>query len=71
MFSERVYRALLVVYPREFRREYGDLMTQFVRDRMRHDGRGIQGLLTWLHVLVDLATSALNEHLRGSWHGAQ
>ncbi len=69
MFSERVYRALLVVYPREFRREYGDLMTQFVRDRMRHDGRGIQGLMTWLHVLVDLATSALNEHLRGAGMG--
>ena len=69
MFPERVYRALLVVYPREFRREYGDLMTQFVRDRMRHDGRGIRGLVMWRHVLADLATSALREHLGGAGMG--
>ncbi|MCY4616453.1 MAG: hypothetical protein OXC71_08710, partial [Chloroflexi bacterium] len=69
MFPERVYRALLVVYPREFRREYGDLMTQFVRDRMRHDGRGIRGLVMWIHVLADLATSALREHLGGAGMG--
>ena len=69
MFAERVYRALLVVYPREFRREYGDLMTQFVRDRMRHDGRGIRGLVMWIHVLADLARSALREHLGGAGMG--
>ena len=66
MFSERVYRALLVAYPREFRREYGDLMTQFVRDRMRRDGKGIRGLMIWAHVLSDVATSALREHVRGA-----
>ena len=66
MFSERVYRALLVAYPREFRREYGDLMTQFVRDRMRRDGKGIRGLMIWAHVLSDLATSALRERVRGA-----
>ena len=69
MFSERVYRALLVAYPREFRREYGDLMTQFVRDRMRRDGKGIRGLMIWAHVLSDVATSALREHVRGAGMG--
>ena len=66
MVSERVYRALLVAYPREFRQEYGELMIQFFRDRMRFDGRGIRGLFMWMHLISDLTTSALRERTGGS-----
>ncbi len=32
MISEKLYRALLVVYPSEHRREYGEPMVQLFRD---------------------------------------
>lgn len=63
MFSERVYRALLVAYPREFRGEYGELMVQFFRDRMRCDGKGTRGLIVWMQWISDLALSAFREHI--------
>ena len=65
MFSEGVYRVLLVAYPREFRREYGELMVQFFRDRMRCDGRGLRRLVIWTQLLFDLAASAVREHAGG------
>ena len=34
-WSQRVYRALLLVYPREFRREYGPQMEQAFGDLYR------------------------------------
>ncbi len=65
MLSERVYRALLVAYPREFRGEYGELMTQFFRDRMRYDGNGVRRLILWMRLIFDLAASAFKEHMGG------
>lgn len=65
MFSERVYRALLVAYPRQFRSEYGELMIQFFRDRMRHDGGGARGLIIWMQFIFDLASSVFREHTGG------
>ncbi len=65
MLSERVYRALLVAYPRDFRGEYGDLMVQFYRDRMRCDGRGARGWVVWMQLISDLAVSAFKEHSGG------
>ena len=62
MLSERLYRALLFAYPGEHRREYGDLMVQLFRDRMRRDGGGLGVLKVWLAMIVDLVTSALKEH---------
>ena len=42
MISERVYRALLLAYPSEHRREYGEPMAQLFADspghRQRHPG---------------------------------
>ena len=66
MVSERLYGALLSAYPREFRREYGELMIQFFRDRMRFDGGGVRGLIIWIQLVFDLAASALREHTGGS-----
>ena len=65
MLSERVYRALLVVYPKEYRREYGELMVQMFRDRMRYDGGRFRGPVIWMQIISDLAVSAIEEHRRG------
>jgi putative ABC transport system permease protein len=55
--SERLYRVLLRLYPREFRDEYGGEMSALFRDRYAH-GR----LTLWLQVLGDLWFHAPREH---------
>ena len=69
LISEWVYRALLVLYPSEHRREYEEQMVQLFGDRMRRDGGGYRSAIVWLHILSDLFHSALNEHLErvGLW----
>ena len=52
MRGTRVYRALLLLYPRGFRREYGALMAQLHRDQRRDRGRR-----AWLTTLRDLLTT--------------
>ena len=52
MSSGRVYRALLHLYPRRFRREYGALMVQLHRDQRRDAGRR-----AWLTTGRDLFTT--------------
>ena len=64
MLSERLYRALLWIYPKEHRREYGELMVQLFRDRMRHDAGGFRWLVVWTQMISDLAVSAFEEHKR-------
>jgi len=59
--SERAYRALLLAYPEEFRREYGPQMEQAFGDlykeaRERGGRRGIARL--WMLTISDLATTA-------------
>lgn len=56
---ERGYRALLVLYPTEFRREYGDALTQFFGDDVRERGaaRG------WGRALSDLVVSVPVQHV--------
>ena len=66
MNSERVYRALLVVYPSEHRREYEDPMVQLFRDRMRRAGGGFRTPVVWVHMVFDLVCSAFMEHREGS-----
>ena len=71
--SEWVYRVLLILYPYEHRREYGEQMVQLFRDRMRRDGGGYRTAIVWFHILSDLLRSALNEHLErsGFWRGVR
>ncbi len=71
MLSEKLYRALLIAYPREHRREYGELMVQLFRDRMRRDGGGLKILRVWLAMIIDLVTSALKEHSNGEGMAAR
>ena len=60
----RAYGALVALYPREFRDEYGADMVQLARDACRDDP-------TWLvagRVLVDLAVSIPTQHLEAHVH---
>jgi hypothetical protein len=62
--SERVYHALLVLYPADFRRDYGQHMMQVFRDVCRdtYRQRGAAGLVTWwAEALFDLLQTALAE----------
>ncbi len=70
--SERVYRALLYLYPAEHRRECGPLMAQAFHDLARaawrrRGRRGLAGL--WLRTLADLARSVPREHLASEAQG--
>ena len=65
MISERLYRALLLVYPSEHRREYGEPMVQLFRDRMRRDGGGVKTPIVWMQMIFDLVCSASRGHKEG------
>jgi len=64
--NERVYAGLLRAYPAAFRRRYRDemvlLFTDQLRDARPAGGTGIAG--TWFRTILDLASSAIGEHLR-------
>ncbi len=63
-WSERVYTALLWLYPPTFRREYGPDMLQSFRDTLRDETRcrGRRGVLrTWAITLGDLVVSLPRE----------
>lgn len=76
MSSERVYRWLLFVYPREHRREYGELMVQLFLDRMRCEGKGFRGPVFWMQMILDLVGAAFKEckagvgYTKRMWVGA-
>jgi predicted permease len=57
-FAERVYRALLWLYPAEFRDQFGDELTDFFRDRRRHEPPGVR---FWMHTVADVITAATRE----------
>ena len=61
--SERVYRAMLLAYPAEHRRNYGDPMLGLFRDRLRRDGGGLGTVRVWVRVGPDLVGSAFIERL--------
>lgn len=67
LFSERLYAALLYLYPKEFRAVYGAQMRLTFRDACRATYRqnGVSGLLAlWLPTMLDLLKSALEERAR-------
>lgn len=62
--SERIYRSLLVVYPKQFRDAYGPHMVQVFRDLYREEVRrvGKAGLVRlWARTGLDLASTAVAE----------
>jgi len=64
---ERVYRALLRLYPKPFRTRFGDELVQLSGDLLREarERRGGRGdvTATWLRLLLDVALTAPAEHL--------
>ena len=66
MISERIYRSLLALYPKEHRLEYGELMVQLFIDRMRRDGGGVRTLTVWARMVGDLTINALKERKEGA-----
>lgn len=63
MTAERLYAALLHLYPSEFRDEYGDEMLAAFRELRRT--RGESPLRFWLFATSDVFTSAARQHLDG------
>jgi hypothetical protein len=67
LVSERLYRALLCLYPKKIRAAYGQQMRLTFRDacRVAYRRNGAGGLLVlWLPTLLDLFKSALEERAR-------
>ena len=68
VWSSRFYRALLLVFPAQFRRAYGDEMARDFRDLCRDAQRtsGARGVLAlWPGALRDLLLAASAEHVGG------
>ncbi|GMQ85047.1 MAG: hypothetical protein BMS9Abin07_0612 [Acidimicrobiia bacterium] len=61
--SERLYRTMLLAYPAEHRRRYGEPMAQLFRDRLRRDGGGLGTVRVWASVGPDLVGSVFIERL--------
>ncbi len=62
--SASVYRALLILYPADYRREYGTLMVQVFRDvaRDKYGRRGLIGMaLWWCSTLLDLTLTVIEQ----------
>lgn len=64
---ERVYRALLRLYPEPFRARFGDELVQLAGDLFRDARVGLNGergvAATWLRLLLDVALTAPAEYL--------
>lgn len=64
--SVRIYRAMLVAYPKKFRAHYETHMVQVFRDSFREAYRhhGMTGVIdVWLHTLLDLVFTSLMERI--------
>ena len=60
MLSKRLFRLMLLAYPRAFRLEYGSEMTQLFRDCYR-DVQSGAAVRFWLHIIFDVIRSAPRE----------
>ena len=69
--SERIYEALLLAYPEEFRREYGAHMAQAFGDLYRERRWcGASGAVRlWVRTLLDLAATAFTERSKAMQRG--
>jgi hypothetical protein len=70
--SGRIYRLLLLAYPREFRRQFGGEMVQAFGDSCREARRrgGVTGLvMVWVRTVPNLAFTAIAERHRAVRNG--
>jgi predicted permease len=67
-FGERFFRALLIVYPRDFRARFTEEMVEFFRERRMEQYRnGPRGAVRlWLHLFADIALNAPSLHIRAA-----
>ena len=68
MSGERCYRALLLLYPRGFRRDYASQMVQLFRDQRRDRGRRAW-LTTWRDLFTTVPTRNLEAFMSMSPQG--
>jgi hypothetical protein len=61
--QRRIYRAMLALHPRRFRREYGAQMLQLFTDQLRHSASPPR---VWMSAFNDLALSVSSERLEES-----
>ncbi|HET8910711.1 MAG TPA: Stp1/IreP family PP2C-type Ser/Thr phosphatase [Ktedonobacteraceae bacterium] len=70
-FPERLYKLLLLAYPRNFREEYGSEMLRVYRDAYRDTSywQGVPGVLRlWADFFYDFVKTVCIEHVK-SWSG--
>lgn len=58
--QHRTYRALLRLFPADYRERYSDQMVQLFGDQVRDQGKA----RSWFKAMGDIPGSALSEHLR-------
>jgi putative ABC transport system permease protein len=68
-FAERLFRALLLLFPSHFRRSYGDEMVALFLERLdRARSRGARATLgLWSRTVVDLVATATAERVGRGW----
>ena len=59
--SEKIYAALLRLYPSHFRDLYGEQALQLFRDRARDETGFVRRTRLWLDLVVDLLISVPHE----------
>ena len=69
MTSKQLYSALLVLYPKAFRREYGDRMIGAFCQLRRARRRGATAF--WIFIIADLVRSSLRQHVDRFRSGTQ
>ena len=72
-FGERVFRALLLLYPSAFRARFGTEMVTFFnarRQELRHRGGARSSMRLWGHLLADVVLNAPPQWLR-PFHAAE
>ncbi|MEO7271329.1 MAG: ABC transporter permease [Vicinamibacterales bacterium] len=67
-FGVRAFTALLVLYPAEFRDEYGRELSLVFADRYRHARGPLDRVGLWSEALAGLLTEALKEHADTTAH---
>ncbi len=65
--SLATYQALLILYPKLYRQDYGPQMVQVFNDLLNDASRkGLQGVIQlWTHTLIDLVKTAIEERFKG------
>src|SRR5690348_1659680 len=61
--SRRAYRALLHLYPKAHRQEYGELMVQTFDDLLGEDSSARHSIAIWLRVVGELPANITQEHI--------